>query len=138
LSDEAIELLVCYAHGGKDCGLSPFVVAEVRHAGGAIGKVKPDSSAYGNRDASLLLQLLGMAPTPESHRQLQQVAGELRQRLLPYLTGGVYLNFLSGEESQQRVESGYSPGAFQRLTALKADWDPDNRLHSGFNITKGN
>jgi FAD/FMN-containing dehydrogenase len=46
------------------------------------------------------------------------------------------MNFLSGEESQQRVESGYSPDAFRRLMALKAEYDPDNRLRSGFNITK--
>jgi hypothetical protein len=31
--------------------------------------------------ASLLLQLLGMAPTPEAYRHLQQLTGELKQRL---------------------------------------------------------
>ncbi len=133
LSDEAIDILIGYGSGSN--GPSPFVVTEVRHAGGAVGRVESGSSAYGNRDASLLLQLIGMAPTPETYRHLQQVAGELKQGLQPYLTGGVYLNFLSGEESRQRVQDGYSPEAFQRLAGLKAKYDPENRLVSGFNIT---
>jgi FAD/FMN-containing dehydrogenase len=44
------------------------------------------------------------------------------------------MNFLSGEESQQRVGRGYSPDAFRRLMALKAQYDPENRLRHGFNI----
>jgi hypothetical protein len=132
LSDEAIDLLIRYGGGGNSP--SPFAVTEVRHAGGAVGRVGPGSSAYGNRDASLLCQLIGMAPTPEIHRHLQQVAAELEQGLQPYLTGGAYLNFLSGEESRQRVQDGYSPEAFQRLKSLKAKYDPENRLRSGFDI----
>ena len=81
LSDEAIDLLIRYAYGSADSGPSPLVLAEVRHAGGAISRVKPGSNAYGNREASLLLQLLGMAPTPEAYRHLQQLTGELKQRL---------------------------------------------------------
>jgi FAD/FMN-containing dehydrogenase len=132
LSDEAIDLLIRYAAGNN--GSSPLVLAEVRHAGGAIARVRPGSNAYGNRDASLLLQLLGMAPTPEAYRHLQQITGELKQWLQPYLTGGVYLNFLNGKESQQQVENGYSPEAFRQLVALKARYDPENRLRHGFNI----
>ena len=136
LSDEAIDLLIRYAYGSGDSGPSPLVLAEVRHAGGAIARVKPESNAYGNREASLLLQLLGMAPTPEAYRHLQLFTRELKQYLQPFLTGGEYMNSLSGEESQQRVENGYSPDAFRRLKALKAKYDPENRLRSGFNITK--
>jgi FAD/FMN-containing dehydrogenase len=44
------------------------------------------------------------------------------------------LEFLNGEESRQRMESGYSPEAFQRLGTLKAKYDPENRLRHGFNI----
>jgi hypothetical protein len=83
--------------------------------------------------ATYLMQLIGMAPTPEAYRHPQQVTGELKQCLQPYLTGGVYLNFLNGEESQQRVENGYSPEPFRRLMALKAEYDL-NRLRHGFSI----
>jgi hypothetical protein len=135
LGDGAIDVVVRAATG--EDGPSPYAFAEVRHAGGAIARVKPGSNAYGNRDASLLLQLVGMAPTPEAYRHLQQVTGQVKQRLQPYLTGGVYLNFLGGEESRQQVEKGYSPEAFRRLKALKAAVDPEHRLQHGFNIPPG-
>jgi hypothetical protein len=65
--------------------------------------------AYGNHDASLLLQMIGMTPTPEAYGYLQQYTAQIKERLQPYLTGGVYMSFLEGEESQQHVNDGYAP-----------------------------
>jgi len=132
LSDEAIDILIQY--GTTNNGVSPLVFAEVRHAGGMVAGVNPNANAYGNRDASLLLQMVGLAPTPQAYHELKQYTDQIKARLHPYLTGGVYMNFLEGEESQQRVRDGYSPEAYRRLMALKAKYDPDNRLRSGFNI----
>jgi hypothetical protein len=132
LSDEAIDVLVQY--GAPSAGPPPLVFAEVRHAGGMVARVDPGASAYGNRDASLLLQMVGVTPTPEAYGHLQQYTAQVKERLQPYLTGGVYMNFLEGAESQGRVKDGYAPQAFRRLTELKAAYDPDNRLRSGFNI----
>jgi FAD/FMN-containing dehydrogenase len=132
LSDEAIDLLVRYVP--RSSGPSPLIFAEIRHAGGAVSRVQANCSAYGNREAPLLLHLLSMAPTEEAFRQLRQYTGELKQALQPYLTGGVYLNFLSSEESRQQVERGYSAEVFQRLRALKAKYDPEGRLQHGFNL----
>ncbi len=132
LSDEAIDILIRHVAPGN--GASPLVFAEVRHAGGAIARVDPQASAYGNREASLLLQMIGPAPTPEAYDHVAQYTGQIKEHLRPYLTGGVYMNFLEGEESQRQVESGFSPATYRRLMALKAAYDPDNRLRSGFNI----
>lgn len=132
LSDEVIDILIRQVAPGN--GASPLVFAEVRHAGGAIARVDPQASAYGNREASLLLQMIGPAPTPEAYSHLMQYTGQIKEYLRPYLTGGVYMNFLEGEESQRRVENGFLPATYRRLMALKAAYDPDNRLRSGFNI----
>lgn len=132
LSDEAIDILIRHVAPGS--AISPLVFAEVRHVGGAVARVDPLASAYGNREASLLLQMVGPAPTPEAYGHLAQYTNQIKEHLRPYLTGGVYMNFLEGEESQRRVESGFSPAAYQRLMALKAAYDPDNRLRSGFNV----
>ena len=132
LSDEAIDILIQHLAPGD--GPSPLVFAEVRHVGGAVARVNSQANAYGNREASLLLQMAGVTPTPEAHRHLAHYTAQIKAQLRPYLTGGVYLNFLEGEESQQRVADGFSPEAYRRLTALKAAYDPDNHLHSGFNI----
>jgi FAD/FMN-containing dehydrogenase len=132
LNDEAIDILIQYATANNRA--SPLVFAEVRHAGGMVARIKPNANAYGNRDAPLLLQMVGLAPTPEAHHDLKQYTDQVKDHLHPYLTGGVYMNFLEGEESRQRVRDGYSPEAYRRLTALKAEYDPDNRLRYSFNI----
>jgi FAD/FMN-containing dehydrogenase len=133
LDDDVIDTLVqC---GIKEGSAPPLLFIEVRHAGGAIARVARDSSAYGNRDASLLLQMVGMTPTREAYEYLRRYTDEAKARLQPYLTGGVYMNFLEGEESRQRARDGYSPEAFRRLKELKAVYDPENRLQSGFDIS---
>jgi hypothetical protein len=111
-----------------------LLFAEVRLAGGEVARGNSESSAYGNRDANLLLQMVGMTPTPEIHDQLVKYTHHIKALLKPYLTGGVYMNFLEGEESQQRAKDGYSPEAYQRLLRLKSTYDPHNRLHSGFKL----
>jgi hypothetical protein len=132
LSDGAIDVLIEHCTASE--GASPLIATEVRNAGGAVTRVPMGANAYGNRDATLLLQMIGMAPTPEAYHSLGRYTDRIKQHLQPYLTGGVYMNFLEGEESQQRVQNGYSPQAYQRLKALKAQYDPDNRLRYGFNI----
>lgn len=132
LSDEAIDVLIRYGFPGN--GPSPLIFAEVRHVGGAVARVNSQANAYGNRDAALLLQMVGVTPTPEAYGHLVRYTNQIKEQLQPYLTGGVYMNFLEGEESQQRVKDGYSPETYQRLTALKTAYDPNNRLRSGFNI----
>ncbi len=132
LSDEAIATLIRYgaAHNG-----SPLLFAEVRHAGGAIARVQPEAGAYSNRSANHLLHMLGIVPTPEAGIALRQHTDQVKSALQPDLTGGVYMNFLEGEESRQRVSQGFTPAAYQRLTTLKAVYDGENRLAYGFNIT---
>jgi hypothetical protein len=74
-------------------------------------------------------------PTPEAENALRQHADQLKRALQPDLTGGVYMNFLGGEESRQRVRQGFAAGAYERLTRLKAVYDGENRLAYAFNIT---
>jgi FAD/FMN-containing dehydrogenase len=113
-------------------GPSPVLFAEVRHAGGAIARVPSRAAAFGNREAPLLLLLLGLTPTPEAREALVRHTQSIKEQLRPHLTGGVYMNFLEGEEARQRVRDGYSPEAYERLVQLKRAYDPYHRLQSGF------
>lgn len=132
LSDGAIDAIVDYAQGSG--GASPLIFAEVRHAGGAIGRATVDSSVFGNRDAELLLSLVGLTPTEAAHHHLVEYVGMLKDALRPALTGGVYMNFLEGEESQQRIRDGLVAGGYERLNQLKAEFDPENLFRFSFNI----
>ncbi len=133
LSDDTIDAIVRYAAGLDDP--SPLVFAEVRHAGGAIKRVGKETAVYGNRESELLLSLVGVAPTPEAHQYLVAYTGQLKEALRPSLTGGVYMNFLEGVESQQRIRDGLTAGGHERLTTLKAQLDPGNLFCYSFNIS---
>jgi hypothetical protein len=128
LPDAAVEPLI------RNCveGPSPVLFAEVRHAGGAIARVPAGAAAFGNREAPLLLLLLGLTPNPEAHAALVGHCQRIKEALRPHLTGGVYLNFLEGEEARQRAKDGYAPEAYGRLMQLKAAYDPHHLLRSGF------
>ena len=134
LSDEAIETIVAYGQGvnGRP---SPLIFAEVRHAGGAISRTATETAVFGNRDAELLLSLVGAAPTPDAHAFLTSYIREMKGALQPALTGGVYMNFLEGIESQQRLRDGLAPGGYERLARLKAAFDPENLFRYSFNVT---
>jgi hypothetical protein len=136
LSDEAIDTLVQY--GVSRNGSCPLVFTEVRHAGGAISRVDKNANAYGNRDAAHIIQMVGMLPVPESSSSVEQYMTQFKQALQPHLTGGVYMNFLEGEESRKRVKDGYREENFRRLTEIKAQYDPENFLGYSFNIRPKN
>jgi FAD/FMN-containing dehydrogenase len=132
LSDETVDILMRYVlpRGGPP----PLMLAEVRHAGGAIAKVGPEAAAYGNRDAMHSLQVVGVTPTPEIHAAVSQHIAQLKSDLAPYLHGGVYLNFLEGEEARKNTQQGYWPETYARLRALKTKYDPQNRFSHSYDI----
>jgi len=107
----------------------------VRHAGGAIKRVGVETAVYGNREAEILLSLVGVAPSEEAHQLAKRYTAELMDAIRPSLTGGMYMNFLEGTESQQRIQDGLAAGGYERLEQVKARVDPDNLFRYSFNVT---
>ncbi len=136
LSDEAIDIVIRF--GVSVNGSSPIIKTEIRHAGGAIARGDAHTSAYGNRDSELILNLIGMVPTPEARQALEEYNTSFKQELAPYLTGGVYMNFMDGEEARARIKDAYSPEAYEQLMTLKAKYDPENRFRFSFALTSEN
>lgn len=132
LGDETVDILMRYAIPRN--GPPLFIFAEVRHAGGAISKVDPQSAAYGNRDAVHILEVIGAAPSPEVQDAVRQHISQLRSELTPHLHGGVYMNFLEGEDARKYTRQGFSPEAYTRLQELKARYDPQNRFSHSYDI----
>jgi Berberine and berberine like len=108
--------------------------AETRHAGGAIAAVDAASAAYGNRNAKYSLQVVGVTPTPAAHAAVREHIAQLKRELAPHLHGGVYMNWLEGEEARERTRQGFSAETYKRLAALKAKYDPDNRFSHSYNF----
>ncbi|MEZ4519270.1 MAG: FAD-binding oxidoreductase [Chloroflexota bacterium] len=124
LNDDAVDVLVRF--GTLQEGQVPLIMTEVRHAGGAINRVDPDTSAYGHRSSELLLSLIGMVPAPPVKAALADYYRRMLAALGPSAAGTVYMNFLEGDEAANRVRDGFTPEKFGRLVALKAKYDPDN------------
>lgn len=124
LTDDAIDVLV--RGGVPHEGPLPLVFIELRHAGGAIAR--HDSGAFSHRDGVFNLFINGLTPTPAASAAFTRHTDAIKAHLQPVMTGGVYLNFLEGEEARRRTRDGFSPEAYARLAALKASSDPSNRL----------
>ncbi len=132
LSDEAIDKLLEYVISTE--GPSPIVSMDIRYAGGAISRVGGQENAYGNRGANLLMQAVGITPTPVIHAAFVAFIEDWKADLKPYLTGGVYMNFLEGKEARERTRNGFTPENFARLQTIKARYDAENRFSHSFDI----
>jgi len=128
LSDEAIDTLIQYGIG------TPITMIEIRHAGGAIARINERANAYGNRDGVLLMHAAAAAPTHDIHEKLKAYFAQFKNALQSALTGGVYLNLLHGAEAHKRTKDAYTLENYQRLQAIKAKYDPENRFRHSFNV----
>jgi FAD/FMN-containing dehydrogenase len=93
--------------------------------------VANDATAFGNRDAKFNLSILGISENPSIDAEQMAWARQGWQKIRPYSTGGAYVNYLSEGED---VHSAYSDARFQRLTAIKAQYDPANLFRFNQNI----
>jgi len=131
LSDEAIATLVQFAVA-KD-GPSPLISTEVRYIGGALGRVAPDANAFSYRHATMMLGIIGMAPTPEAHAFVDGYAKQFKGALQPYLDG-TYTNYMEGEEGRASASIAFSPEHYRRLAAIKATYDPGRLFDFSYDI----
>lgn len=128
LSDEAIDVLTAAVLGPSLIGS-----AEVRHAGGAIAAVDPETSAYGNRHSEYIVSFGGGAGTPEAHTALLVHLAETLEGLAPVRTGGSFLSFLDGDNRRGRSAEGVTSP--ERMVRLKAAIDPDDVMAHGLDFT---
>ncbi len=128
LDDEVVDSLIQYTYGTG--GPPPLIFSEVRHVGGIKGRLDPASNAVDHRQESLILETLGMTPTPEAYAFTVAHNDSFQAALKPHLTGA-YPNFIEGPQAQKAVVHAFSPETLARLKALKAAVDPQNRFCYG-------
>ena len=132
LNDDAVDILV-QALFEQD-GPSPLLMAEVRHAGGAVAREPEHPNSDGNRHNLHLLEVVGIAG-PDVIADLQEFVARLHSSLAPHTAGGVYLNFLEGEEKRRRTHEGFDGDSWLRLRQIKASIDPKNLFSHGIAIS---
>jgi FAD/FMN-containing dehydrogenase len=128
LSDEAIEVVVKYVRNLP----SPHSEIFFGQIGGATMRPAADSAAYPHRDTLYVCNVHGRWETPAEDRIGMEWARGFFRDTAPYATGGVYVNFLTDDESD-RVKAAYGPN-YRRLEEIKKKYDPRNLFRINQNI----
>jgi FAD/FMN-containing dehydrogenase len=120
------EMLAQFAASPKyigDMGFSPM--------GGAVGRVKPDATAFWNRNSNYMVMLHGAWMDPSLDSVAVESGRHIWQTLEPY-TRGHYVNAEPGAEGQ-RLRDTYGD-SYPRLVNLKNKVDPTNLFRLNSNI----
>jgi FAD/FMN-containing dehydrogenase len=113
---------------------SPFSAILTMQMGGAPARIPPTANAVGIRDARHGLVIQGAWEDRSEDQAHIGWARESFDALKPYSSGGIYLNFLTEEESQRRINSAFGSETFDRLRRIKTVYDPDNIFRGNLNI----
>jgi FAD/FMN-containing dehydrogenase len=128
LDDGLIEVLVEHARAIPD----PQTEIAFAQLGGAVSRVPADATAYTHREAQFVLNVHGRWEDPAKDAECVSWARRLFDAATPFATGGVYVNFLTQDESV-RVTAAYGTN-YARLAAIKKQYDPDNVFRVNQNI----
>lgn len=131
LNDDVIDIMV--EHGRRI--ESPISSVGLWQLGGAVARVGEDGTAFNGRAAGHTFNINGNSKTAEGFDEEREWARGLWTALEPYHTS-VYVNFMM-DEGQERVRQAYGPAKYQRLTALKRQYDSDNFFRLNQNIPPG-
>lgn len=114
---------------------SPLTDITVWHNGGAMNRVGETDTAYAGRDAPFLVTGEASWADPSQNDEGIAWGREFWAAMGRHSTGGLYLNFPGlGEEKEELVKAGYGVN-YERLAALKAEYDPTNLFRMNLNIT---
>ena len=105
----------------------------LEHMGGAVARVGEQATAFSNRKAMYNLSLLaGWPDAADDERNIAWTRSN-GDALKKFATGAGYVNYMTGDESTERVRATYEAN-FQRLVAIKRKYDPDNFFSGNQNI----
>ena len=128
IRDEAISLLIDHFSRVS----SPLSSSFFQQTGGAMQR---GNTAYAHRDALYNFILVAQWLDPKESQRHVRWTRDLWEALQPYSTGGFYVNDIGREEDDgaDRVRAAYGHN-YERLAALKKQYDPDNLFRHNQNI----
>ena len=129
LPDEAIEIL-CRFHLSKP---SPGTEILLLPDSGASARVAAGAMAIDPLVAPFNVHITSQWEDPADDEPNIAWTRELSAALKPFTTGRVYVNFI-GDEGPARVRDAYPGATYDRLAAIKRQYDPDNMFRRNQNV----
>jgi FAD/FMN-containing dehydrogenase len=128
LDDDLIDLVLRYARELP----SPHTEIFIGQLGGAMSRVAPEATAYSQRNAQYVMNVHGRWETAAEDGYGVAWCRRLFNEAAPHATGGVYVNFLTDDESD-RLTNAYG-GNLHRMAQIKARYDPNNLFRLNQNV----
>jgi FAD/FMN-containing dehydrogenase len=129
LPAEAIDALVALAGPGSG---SPMLSIELRHLGGAAGRVPAGAGATGALRGAFCLFAVGVTPTPEAAGALHARFAQVVEALAPYEAG----RFFSFTEEATAASDFYAEDVVARLRAVRDAVDPSGVFQANHDIAR--
>jgi FAD/FMN-containing dehydrogenase len=111
---------------------SPVAVVQLRVLGGAMARVPADATAYAHRGSRIMANVAAIYGVPEARAAAEAWVLDVANRLHDG-DDGAYPGFLA-DEGEERVRAAYPGATWERLAAVKAQYDPQNLLRLNQNI----
>jgi FAD/FMN-containing dehydrogenase len=107
-------------------------VAQLRALGGAAARVPADATAYAHRSKPMLVNVAAFYQGSEDRAVRASWVAEFARVVQPNDTGA-YVGFLA-DEGEARIRTAYPGQTWDRLTKIKAIYDPTNLFRLNQNI----
>ena len=116
---------------------SEMIFASIWKFGGAMQRVSPDATAFGDRSAPFMLSLDAIWSDARDDAANIAWARNAWDYLQRHSTGRLYLNFPGLGEDQSLVKNALGKATFARLQQVKRQYDPHNLFRLNQNIQPG-
>jgi hypothetical protein len=100
---------------------------------GALNRLPNDHSSVGNRDVVCVPNVAASWEKAEDDKANIAWARAAWQDIRAFSTGSPYINFLTEEEGDDRIQQSYGNN-YRRLVEAKSKWDPGNLFRMNKNI----
>ncbi|HKC69995.1 MAG TPA: FAD-dependent oxidoreductase, partial [Terriglobales bacterium] len=111
---------------------SPDTQIELAYLGAAAAQVPPTETAFGDRSAPVIVNLLANWAEPALDAANVSWVRQQFHKLRPAMKPGVYVNFMSADE-QDRVPEAYHQ-RWERIVKVKSHYDPTNFFRLNQNV----
>jgi FAD/FMN-containing dehydrogenase len=128
LNDTLVDGLIA----GYAQAVSPLSHILIEPFGGEAARVAPDETAYFHRDKNFIVSIVAEWSEDVEAAANRAWTEELWEAVRPQVSEATYVNFLDCDESH-RIPAAYGAN-YDRLRAIKKQYDPKNFFRSTWNI----